>query len=61
MRAERSGSVIWMLRLGDWRCSGLSLAAYCRWAGLSYPMALLWQRRCVRMLLGPLPGFEVRR
>ena len=61
MRAERCGSVIWLLRLVDWRRSGLSLTAYCRWAGLSYPTALAWQRRCARTLLGPLPGFEVRR
>ena len=61
MKAERGESLIWLLRLWDWRRSGLSLAAYCRWSGLSYPTALAWQRRCVRTLLGPLPGFEVRR
>lgn len=30
MQRERCGPVVWMLRLADWRASGLSLAAYCR-------------------------------
>jgi len=61
MQRERCGSVVWMLRLAEWRASGLSLAAYCRWAGLCYPTAVAWRRRLVQMLLGPLPVFSVRR
>jgi len=59
MKRERCGAVVWAMRLHAWRGSGLSLSAYCRYAGWSYATARAWRSRWVRELLGPLPRFGV--
>lgn len=59
MKRERCGAVVWAMRLHEWRRSGLSLSAYCRFAGWSYATARSWRLRWLRDQLGPLPSFEV--
>lgn len=59
MKRERYGAVVWAMRLHEWRHSGMSLSAYCRYAGWSYATARAWRLRWLRELLGPLPSFEV--
>lgn len=58
MKRERCGALVWAMRLHEWRRSGLSLSAYCRFAGWSYATARAWRLRWVRDLLRPLPSFE---
>lgn len=57
MKRQRVCAVVWAMRLHAWRGSGMSLAAYCRYAGWSYATARAWRARWVRDLLGPLPRF----
>lgn len=57
MKRQRVCAVVWAVRLHAWRGSGMSLAAYCRYAGWSYATARAWRARWVRDLLGPLPRF----
>ena len=40
MKRARYDAVVWAMRLHEWRCSGMSLSAYCRYAGWSYATAL---------------------
>lgn len=46
---------LWERRIGRWRASGLSMAAYCRQHGLSYWMFVRWRQRIERTVTPASP------